>query len=106
MERVNKTITFGAGDKELCERLKKKGYFDKTFNFTRYIKDLIIDDLDKSDRVFTEEEENRILELLDQYIKSKYVSVELKEDRENVKEDLTESDLDFIESLVNIKEIK
>lgn len=51
--KVNKTLSFTEKDRELVEKLEELGYFEKTFNFNNYVKELIVKDISTPKSNFT-----------------------------------------------------
>lgn len=73
--KINKTITFGAKDEVVAAKLYELGYFDKTFNFSSYIKKLIEKDIFENDGVFTRQQEDKIMEIVRNILQNQNISI-------------------------------
>ena len=72
--KINKTITFGSKDEVIIEKLHELGYFDKSFNFSNYLKNLIKKDILENSGVLTKAQEDRVIEIVNSILQSENVS--------------------------------
>ena len=73
--KINKTITFGSKDEVITNKLSQLGYFNKNFNFSNYVKNLIKKDILENSGVLTKAQEDRVIEIVNSIIQSKNVSI-------------------------------
>lgn len=73
--KINKTITFGSKDEVITEKLYELGYFNKNFNFSSYIKNLIKKDILENNGVFTKDQEDRVIEIVNSILQNHNVSI-------------------------------
>jgi hypothetical protein len=73
--KINKTITFGSKDEVITEKLCELGYFNKNFNFSSYVKNLIKKDVLENDGVFTKAQEDRVIAIVNGILQNDNVSI-------------------------------
>lgn len=73
--KINKTITFGSKDEVITEKLCELGYFNKNFNFSNYVKNLIKKDVLENAGVFTKAQEDRVIEIVNDMLQNDNVSI-------------------------------